>query len=289
LAMALPVTFFYWKFLTRTMKLVSSAVIVGTILLFVAMGTNKAIADTVLLFPAMLVAAHCSSISRVRIRRVLILASIAIVGFIGFFLFFASTMASRVGSGMKTGYFHAIGLRADSSNFMVKGLPPDLAVGVLGLDNYLTAGYYATSLSLDEPFEPMFGVGNSFFLTRQASRITGDRDLWRMSYPARIEKHGWDSFALFSSIYPWLASDFSFPGTIIVIFFIGRFFALSWVDTLDGTNPFAIALFAQFVIMIFYFPANNQLLQSGEGLSGFLGIFILWAMTRRKYRMPGVA
>jgi hypothetical protein len=87
---------------------------------------------------------------------------------------------------------------------------------------------------------------------------------------------------MWSTVYPWWASDVSFPGTLLVVFVIGRLFALSWLDTLQGSNPFAVAMLAQFSIMIAYFPANNQCLQEAEHLTAFLGILILWLATRRK-------
>src|SRR4029077_7173796 len=111
---------------------------------------------------------------------------------------------------------------------------------------------------------------------RQAARPTGDRNIKKKAYPVRIEKYGWDAQGLWSSIYPWIASDVSFPGTLVVVFLVGRLFALSWLDTLRGGNPFAVVMFSMFVIMLFYFPANNQMLQTGEALTAFWGTLILW-------------
>jgi hypothetical protein len=103
----------------------------------------------------------------------------------------------------------------------------------------------------------------------------------------RIEDEGWDAFGEWSTIYPWIASDVSFPGTIVVVFLIGRLFALCWLDTLEGENPFAVGMFAQFIIMLSYFNANNQCLSGGEGLSGFVVLLILWLSTRRKLPAHG--
>ena len=282
-ALLLPVAVFYWRHLRWSIRILAVIAIFGTILLFIAMGTNKAIADTALMFPFLVVASHMSGVGRLSLKKLAIGAATALLFFSLFLGFFTSTMMTRSGSIAFAGYFPALGLHADLNNFMIKDAPPLVQVGAVGLDSYVTQGYYALYLSLEEPFVPMFGIGNSIFLTHQAVRLTDHQDIWKLSYPARIERSGWDAMALWSSIYPWIASDFSFPGTILVVFLIGRLFALSWLDTLDGTNPFAVAVFAQFVIMIFYFPANNQLLQFGEGLTGFLGTLILWGITRRPY------
>jgi hypothetical protein len=164
----------------------------------------------------------------------------------------------------------------------MKNMPDIVQIGYLGLDGYVTQGYYALSLALGEPFEPMWGLGNSTFLTRQLTRITGDASFERKSYPARIEKYGWDAYGLWSSIYPWFASDVSFPGVIILVFVIGYLFARVWLDVLYGSNPWAIVLFSNLIIMLAYFPANNQVFQSGEGLVTFYGCLIGWFLTRSR-------
>jgi hypothetical protein len=145
---------------------------------------------------------------------------------------------------------------------------------------YLGVGYKGLSMCLDEPWVPTYGIGNSFFLTRQGERIVGDDDLWKRTYPARVEYRGWDSVGLWSSVYPWFASDLSFPGALVAVFFVGWIFARTWRDVIVGENPFAVIMFAQVVLMLFYFPANNQVLQFGEGLSGFYFTLIAWARTR---------
>jgi hypothetical protein len=282
LVLLLPLTIFYWKRLGVSIRITAVAAHVCLVLISIAMGTNKLFADTALLVPLMLVAGHLSGVSRLRRRAIAAMATASVVALVAFGAYFAKTQGMRSGSSASSGYFEATGVRANYDHVLLRGLPPDAQVGVLGLDSYVTQGYYALYLSLDEPFVPMWGIGNSLFLQRQVARISGDRTIEAMSYPARIEYKGWDSYLLWSSIYPWIASDVSFPGTLIVVFFIGRLFARSWLDTLEGSNPFAVGLFAQMLIMLFYFPANNQLLQSGEGFTAFWGTLGLWWLTRVK-------
>jgi hypothetical protein len=281
LVMVLPLTVFYWESLTKWIRVLGIASILGTVALFLAMGTNKAIADTVLLIPWLVFAGYRAGTIRLKLKRLLIIGVCSVVAFALFLTFFGLAMATRSGSPAVTGIFPATGSTVDPDNFMVRNLDDTTKTIVMGLDIYLTAGYYAVSLSLREPYVPMFGLGNSTFASRQFARFTGLEEFPNRSYPVRIEKYGWDSVGLWSTIYPWLASDVSFPGALILIYFIGRLFALSWLDTLGGTNPFAVVLFAQLVIMLFYFPANNQLLQSGEGFTAFWVTLILWWRSRR--------
>lgn len=285
LVLLVPLTIFYWKSLTVWLRIGAATCICGISALFVAMGTNKALADFVLVVPAMLIAAAgARTLVISRTARVGIVAGLVVAAAL-FIVQFAGTQASRPGSSAKYAYFTAIRTSADLDNFMVRGLPESAQVGVLGLTSYMSQGYYAVDLSLSKPFVPMYGAGNSMFLFRQVARFTGDESWLDAPYPVRIEVDGWSAYGLFSSIYPWIASDVGFPGTIVVVFAIGFFFATSWRETLQGSNPFAVAIFAQFVIMLFYFSANNQLLQSGEGWSAFWMTAVAWWWTRKPRRL----
>lgn len=283
LFLLLPLVIFYWGSLRPLVRWLSSFCILGVVTIFIAMGTNKAIADLVLLVPCLVIAGYLAGFLKIgRIKKILIVA-LTLIGFSFFLFFFTATQSQRSGSPAAVGYFPAADIYSDPDNFVIRYLPSQLKIGVIALDSYLTQGYYALYLSLDQPFVPMFGVGNSMFLTRNVAKILG-QDIPQASYPAQIEADaGWSSQSLWHSIYPWLASDVSFPGVILVVFIIGRLFAMSWLDTLKGKNPFAIAAFAQLLIMIFYFPANNQCLQSGESLISFLVIIMLWLFYRNKY------
>ena len=292
LYMALPLTVFYWDQLSRKMRIAGLTSILGTVVLFISMGTNKGIADTVLLIPCLVFAAHFAGKSKLSRKKVVRVATASLLALFAFLAYFGFAVSSREGSPLAAGYLLTAHTRVDEDNFLVRNLPPPAATAMIGLDIYLTQGYYALSLSLQEPFVPMYGVGNSMFLYRQAARITGNARISEQPYPVRIEKYGWDAEGLWSSIYPWIASDVSFPGTVLVVFVIGRLFAQSWLDTLGGNNPLAVVMFSIFVIMLFYFPANNQILQSGEGLTAFWGTLILWrrsrgrALAARKYARP---
>jgi hypothetical protein len=281
IAVCFPVLVFYWPRLRRTTRMAGVLATAGTIVLFLAMGTNKAIGDTAVLMVAMTLASLAAGIVRVRLRTAIIIITLAAVALSGFVVFFTSTMAGRAGSVVAAGALPQVGAVVDDQNFMVAGLPDVGKIAVYGLTMYSSIGYYAVYLSLNEPFEPTFGLGNSPFLTRQYSRLTGDQHILRMPYPNRIEKYGWDAQVLWSSIYPWLASDLSFPGVVIFLFFVGRYFARAWLDTLVGINPLAIVAFSQFLLLMFYLPANNQLFQSGEGFSTAVIIFLAWLYTRR--------
>ena len=270
-----------WFRLRLDLRIPAIISIAGFLSIYVATGTNKAIADLILLTPWLVFTGyHSGNFRLTRIHKIWLVGMGSLA--IAFFAFFFTTgQLTRPGSGASSHYSSQAQIYADTNNFLVRNLPPGAREGAISLSAYLTQGYYALYLSLKEPFEPMFGIGNSMFLYRNVAKITGDDSILLLPYPVRIEKYGWDAYGNWSSIYPWIASDVSFPGTLLIVFLIGRFLAMSWLDALDGHNPFAVAIFAQFIIMVFYFSANNQILQSGESLIGFYSLLLLWLVTRR--------
>jgi hypothetical protein len=278
-----PLAIFFWQKISLSLKLGTFFVTVWTAAGWIAIGTNKGIADFVILLPLLVGSSYLAGVFRLNRRVIVIFASAAAVLLVAFFMFFTTGNTARTGGGVF--YMETADVGVDVDYAPLRFLPNNVFVGVSALTGYITQGYYGLSLSMQQPFIPNYGIGNSMFLYRNAAKLLGRPDLESRPYPARLQGYGWDAYGNWSSIYPWIASDVSFPGTIVVVFIIGYLFARVWIDALVTKNPFAVVMYAQLCIMLFYFSANNQLLQSGEGLFAFIGTFLAWAFTRRKFTM----
>jgi hypothetical protein len=273
----LPLLIYYWRHIRLLTRLVAMTAVGSTVVLFILMGTNKALADTLIIGFVCFAAAHVAGMLRFSARGWIVLSTAGLVAIAGFLLFFTAGQATRQGAASFFGYFPELNVHAERGNWMVESLPPLGQVGALGLSLYVTQGYAALDLSLREPFVPCYGVGNSYFLSRQVSRLSGNDYFERCSYPYRIEeRYGWDDEVLWSGAYSWLASDITFPGTSLLLGFVGLLFGLAWVGTLQGANPYSVVVFALLCVGIAYLPANNQLLHAGESLFGLMGALILW-------------
>ena len=284
LALFLPLFVFYWRHIKFHQRILGFFALIFILAIYIAMGTNKMIADVVLLSPWLILAGHWSGVSTLERWHKGLIAVACAGAFVCFLAFYSQTMETRSGSFVKHGYFQPSNSRVDEDHFMLRNMPEYARTAIKGLTIYLVHGYYGLYLALNEPFVPCYGVGHSPFLTRQVERLTGNEN-WNLdTYPARIEKYGWPRNLIWHSIYPWLASDLTFYGTVIFVFIIGRLLALTWIDVLGGKNFLAVAVFAQLVIMLFYFSANNQCLTDGEGIVAFWSLLIWWASTRRHSR-----
>jgi hypothetical protein len=282
LVLYFPLAIFYWQKIGRKQKFLVILIVLWTAATWIAIGTNKGLADYVLLIPWIFLSSFLAKEFRPAKGTKIAFFVFAAVFLIGFFFFFTAGNMQRTGGGVF--YMETPNVAANEDHPLIKSAPNNIKVGITALSAYISQGYYGLSLSMQKPFLPMFGVGNSFFFYRNAARLLQNPDIEYRPYPARLEKDGWSASGNWSSIYPWIASDVSFPGAIFVVFIIGYLFARSWLETVASGNPFAVVLYTQFSLMLFYFSANNQVLQTGEGSVAFISILIVWALSRRRIR-----
>ncbi|MGP8106599.1 MAG: hypothetical protein ACLQLE_11995 [Desulfobaccales bacterium] len=278
--MLLPLSVLYWERLKNWMRIGAVLCVAMDLLSWVAIGTNKGLADFGMLLPWLLLARSPLMLVKIKLRRLGKLVAVGIVLVAAVLIFFFMGIYGR-GSGGVNLYDPVSGIEADTNNIVMRCLPPSAQGGYAGFTSYLAQGYYGLSLALEEPFVWTYGLGNSYFLAGLSAHLFGPDTISDMTYPARIEKYGWDRFRSWHTFYTWAACDVSFPGVLLVVYFIGRLFAMVWMDTLRKENPFAVAFFALLIIMLYYFPLNNQVLEFSPTAIPF-GIFLfLWLNTRR--------
>jgi hypothetical protein len=283
-----PLAVVYWSRLKRRHRILIVAFIGVDLMSWVAIGTNKGIADFVIVLPWLLIAANPGVIRSVFQPRNLKILGVFLIGFVLLLTYFAVGQKGRRAGSVPTSDA-SLSISLDDGNWMVRSLPPGARGFLAAATSYLGQGYCALSLALKEPFVWSYGAGNSFFLTTLIEDFTGKGAISDRTYPARIEKFGMNRYGNWHSFYTWIASDTTFPGTLIVMFLIGRLFALTWLDVLRKDNPFAPALFALLIVLLFYIPANNQVLGYVGMANGFWVILIIWALTRKHYYLAPVS
>jgi hypothetical protein len=276
MCIALPLGMVFWKQLSVSVRVALVGFILIDLLLWSASGMNKGIADYAILLPCMLVARKPAILLNIT-RNLAKIGVIAILGVGALITFFSVNMAGRSEDATMTLFDHDAGIAAEFHNPVLSTVPPVFQAPLAALSSYFVQGYYALSLSLKEPFIFCYGVGNSFTL-EGLSRHIFNPPLYDSTYPARIESKGWDSHGRWDSIYPWIASDLSFPGTIVFMFVLGRVFALVWTDVAFCRNVWAVCVLPQLLTMLFYIPANNQVL--GFAPIPFLTMLFLWHFSR---------
>lgn len=196
------------------------------------------------------------------------------------FGFFGAGQAQRAGDAGVLGAFDSGDgvIFADREHFVSMLLPDSLVIFFESITRYVTQGYYALSLTFSIVSGSTFGFGNSMFLARNVDALTEGTYFTLQSLPGLLEQsNGWSMTGLWHSIYPWIASDFGFFGTLIVVGVFGYILGLSWGLSLVAPHPIYIIICYFLLIIFYYIPANNQIFQIGETAVGFFlcGVYAL--------------
>jgi len=274
-----PLCVVYWPRLSRSLRIGLVIWIAADLLTWAAAGANKGFADYAMLLPWLLLAQKPHLLARTRWRHVLIIGGVALIGLSGVLAFFSANMLGRAGGQDVPLYDVRSGTTANAANPLLAILPLHAQGPAASFMSYLTQGYYALGLSLREPFVPCWGLGNSYFIEGLSRKVVNTGILDK-TYPSRIQAYGWDRYRNWHSIYPWIASDLSFPGTILFMYGLGWLFASVWSDVVINKTPVAVSLFTLLLVMLFYIPANNQVLGFPGTATPFLVFLPAWLIAR---------
>ncbi len=142
------------------------------------------------------------------------------------------------------------------------------------------SGYYGLELALEKPFDPAFGVGHSPASLTVYEVITGDPSLHLRTYTYRNGADGWSEEYYWSTLMTWMANDVGFPGAVALLALIAWLWGLWWREAAAGMSDPAAVLFCLATTMMFYFPANNQVLASYDGYVIFAVWIVVWLWHR---------
>ncbi len=293
----LPLGIFYWDKLSKSKKILFVLGVFGGLGLDLFRGTNKSLADYLIVFLAVLMAKIIInsresnlSLSRKKIKlstnltfttKLIKIISIMIPLTFLFFVFFSNTAPKRYG----------VSLYGPNNQYMLNIEHPllnlfdsyEIKLAIASLISYFTQGYYALGLAMEKPFMSSFGFGSSMAVLINISNLFNTNAIFERTYVYRnFIENGWDWHGKWSSFYVWVASDISFLGVIILMFFIGYLLARSWNKMVICKDYVSIIVFVQLMILCFYLPANNQLFQFFEGLVGNMFWIIIWLMRKKK-------
>jgi hypothetical protein len=148
---------------------------------------------------------------------------------------------------------------------------------------YFSNGLYGLNLAMQLPFEWTYFLGNSYSLSKIVEVAAGEPGIiLDQSYPFRAESVGW-GLGKWHSLFSWLASDFTFPGVIVLGGFFGFVYGRIWLRAVQGNNYFAKPLFVYLSLGVVFSFSNNQIMHT---LSGVITLFILsffyYASAKRK-------
>lgn len=276
----LPLSIYYFKKINLFYKFLVILTIITESIRWISIGTNKGIIEISLIIVAILfIKKQQQKVDgevkkNVNDRKVLITVITIIILILGLSIF-ENNISSRI-----DGNYYIISSMTNNTEInmespIMKIVPESIHPLVIFMSTYLTQGLYGLSLTLDEPFIPMFGIGNSYFLISNFQDLL-NVDIWQYTYQYRVLYKGWDPLVNWHTIYSWLANDISYLGVLLVMLLLGSYLAIVYFRTVINKDPIAIVLFCMLVLMFFYFPMNNQILSYPSTFMSFTVINIYW-------------
>jgi hypothetical protein len=160
----------------------------------------------------------------------------------------------------------------------------NLSFGIVMACKYISHGYTGLALAMEMPFEWSYGLGSSKGMQVVFRDYLGGPDLFDKSYLVRSDaQNDWPALVWWSTIFPWIASDTTFYGTVLVMLGVGLAIGRLWMVVAVTGNPIAFVPLGQLFILVFMFPANNALLQTLDGVFAFMGMLVVYFVGKRMY------
>jgi hypothetical protein len=286
----LPLGIIRWRSIGWIGRFSVVTVVVTAIVFSIMRGTDKELADLFVVGTAagFVVAGRSITLGRGApdlVRRYWKFAALALI-----FLLFAQSLFTERKEERVGGYASRTSVCANDSricadldNPLISWLPLRQRFGLTVFILSTCSGYYGLELAMEKDFDTSFGVGHSPAALSIYEAVTGDPTLHRRTYTYRNGGDGWSEDYYWSTLMTWIANDVGFGGAVFVLALIGFMWGKWWREAAAGMSDPAAVLFALTTTMIFYLPANDQVLASYEGytiLATWIAIW-LWHRSRR--------
>lgn len=243
-------------------------------------GTQRSIITIVILGLAMIAQSAIKANFSIDKKKI---AKIVAVGV--FFLIIVMNILSARKGLWNPGYYQS----STSYNFdhplLIPFLSQKAKYDVCTVISYLTQGYKGLVLSFQVPFKWTCFLGSVRGLNSILSQIFSCiPDMVEYTYPVRAGlAYNFDGLACWYTIFPWLASDYTFIGALLIMGFVGRLYMKTWVQTVKYKNPLAFMVFTMLTIEYVFIIANNQLfIQRGESLATVI-LFAVYKLFNKRF------
>jgi hypothetical protein len=274
----IPLAALHWNRLSSRLRIGVVIAVLSYLGFFLATGTQKGLGDILVAIVTVLLAITFvrprSSVRRKRPWKALTFLSTAVV----------LPVAIVSSFGARTDSTSTLFQSADLSRAVAQLSPlfgDDFSRGLVVLSSYASHGYLGLSYALQLPFEWAGGLGAFRGISSYLPQYFGIEDPYLTTYPVRIEQvYSWSATELWSTVYPWMASDITFPGVVLAMLVLGICVATVWMHFLRERSSFSLVLMVIFAIFVVYSPANNQLFNDRYSAIGVITLLIVYGFDR---------
>jgi len=262
--LVLPTAAVYWPDLKRRARWSILGVVSCFVLFSLFRGTDKEMGDLLIFFfTGIGIAAGFRALrgDKINGKAFLRRASIGFCVVMVFVTLFTLRKAARMQGALSFCLYNDVAcFTVDSGSEIVNLIR--FSFGMLSA--YLNQGYYGLSVALNIDYDWTYGIGHSSFLVSLFSSFIDSESIYQDGLMYALRAAGWDDRFVWSSAFPWLASDLTFWGVPPFMFLVGAIYSRAWLAAITRRSLSGIMVFALLSIFIVYLPANNQLAQSPD-------------------------
>lgn len=163
-------------------------------------------------------------------------------------------------------------------------VPPNLRMPFAMVVSYLSQGYFGLGVCLTTPFEWTFGLGAVRGINSIVNQVFPFVPIvLNRTYPLRAEEiYGYDGLSVWHTMFPWLAGDLTFAGSLIYMGVSAYILAICWAESVDEDNPISFTMLFLLTIQYAFMTANNQLfINRGESFAALVILFSWGIMHKR--------
>ncbi len=266
----LPLSVLYWQKLNFKIKICTFVVIFCNIIFSVLRGTTREIVDIAIVIFASIAITTCRNIISNKTPAKIIIYYFSRILLITLILFSLTLTVLTIRSESRLGVQaqFCIGysnICADNGSPINKLIPDSAFFTFSNATAYLSQGYYGLALALDRDFESAGGLGHSPALKTLAGFFIDSDDIYSKSYTYKNYIDNWSDEYQWSTMATWIANDIGFPATLIFFLILGILLSISWRSAIYRDNDKAALSSIIILFMLFYFPANNQMMSTLDG------------------------
>jgi hypothetical protein len=284
-----PLGLLHWGRMSIQLRILFVVSIGSTLAFSILRGTDREIADLVLISGAatMIKLARLIVHEKIRLSDIVRRYALGII-FAGLAFLAAATLFIDRKEGRVTDIhyfcFDETTICADFDHPILRAFGERGQFALVMAAAYASNGYYGLSLALGLNFHSTFGLGHAPFLMKAYSDLVGSDALYEQSYTYRLRELGWDDLRVWSTMFPWIANDIGFLMMPVLMLVIGWIFGGTWRDAVLAREDRAAIVFAFMTIMIAYIPANSQLTLVSDSYFSFVVWIAWWLLGRRRSR-----
>lgn len=267
-----PFTIVFWERISLGPRLLAIAGGLTYCAYWVFIGTQKGIGDFAAYAVVALLARMAISGRTVDRRATVAITMLSLI-FVGYLVF---NQSDRLISQRTTA-----GIKPNPVASAIAG--DDIGRGVTTALFYPTHGYLGLAYNLETPAPWTKFRGSSRALDSYWTQYVDPTaaPIFEETLPARTEQRtGWPALTYWATIYPWIASDLTWPGAVAFMFAVGWWTARWWLEAIYQRSKLALLLVGQMAILIAYVPANNQIGITRPGLVTFVTLVSIYIFHR---------